>query len=216
MMSRKTGLFLLVLLLLLAVGAGLWLALRERGDPAPAPVGNQLATPETPASAPVPEPETNQVAAAPQPDPLPNIAGRTETVSCRQGECAWQRILRFERVRTVPQGDLRRIVSRRGFSGDDAQPSDVNWEEGEETSYVFCSRERPAHAFPGGDGSGLIIHYLDLFDLAGYQYGSAMLYMRACHGRDFSEDMDLGALGYRRGTRNEQVENGSPEDMTRF
>jgi hypothetical protein len=41
--------------------------------------------------------------------------------------------------------------------------------------------------------------------------------MRFCHGRDGLSEADaLQSLGYRPGTRSEQVEDGSPETMTRF
>ena len=42
--------------------------------------------------------------------------------------------------------------------------------------------------------------------------------MRICHDAQFDGDGStlLRQLGYRPGTRNEQVEHGRPEDLTRF
>lgn len=161
--------------------------------------------------------------------PLPALAGQTFIAGCRQGECGWTRVLRFERVEMVPAGELRRLITHRGFSRDDeGTPSsrrraEVDWEPGARTSYVFCSVRRPAFAFedeldafPGGDGD-LIVHFLDMFNLAGYNTPSAATYMRACHGSDGLPGADeLRTLGYRPGTRNEQVENATLEDITRF
>ena len=44
------------------------------------------------------------------------------------------------------------------------------------------------------------------------------LYMRLCHGRDSlpAAAAMLRRLGYRPGTRSEQIENGDVETMTRF
>ena len=60
-------------------------------------------------------------------------------------------------------------------------------------------------------------HFLDLFDLAGYQEASARLYMRMCHGlAALPPPRRLRALGYRPGTRNEQAELASVEALARF
>ena len=60
-------------------------------------------------------------------------------------------------------------------------------------------------------------HFLDLFDLGGYQMGSAALYARFCHGRDgVPEAAVLRALGYAPGTRSEQVETADIAELTRF
>lgn len=159
-------------------------------------------------------------AAAAQP-PLPRLENRILLSGCRQGQCAWIRILSLTRAAAVPQGELRRIALRRGFSRhpDGALPANerrarIEWDAGTRTDYVFCSTARPAYAFQDEDGA-LVIHYLDLFDLGGYQTASGTLYMRFCHDRALSPRA-LRALGYRPGTRSEQVEDGAADDLTRF
>ena len=111
------------------------------------------------------------------PEPLPALDGQIVRSGCRQGECGWLQVVRLERAETHPQGELRRITVRRGTSlhpdGDlteDPEQAGIEWDEGERAEYAFCSRERPAYAFPGDDG-GWIVHFLDLFDSGGYQLG---------------------------------------------
>ena len=162
------------------------------------------------------------VAAAPA---MPALAGRVLLSGCRQGECAWLRVARVESVRANAHGELRRLVGRRGTSryGDGDPPRAygarvrIDWERRDRSDYAFCSRERPAYAFPS-DGGGYIIHYLDLFDLAGYQTASATMYMRICHGRGFNPGnaVPLRRLGYRPGTRSEQIEDARPASLAEF
>lgn len=159
--------------------------------------------------------------AAPSPPPLPTLENRVLLAGCRQGECRWIRILGLSRVSSVPQGELRRVSLRSGTSlypngriPRDARSAHIAWEAGMRTDYAFCSTARPAYAFQTEAGE-LVTHYLDLYNLAGYQTSSATLYMRVCHDRAPSP-RTLRALGYRPGTRSEQVENGSGEDLTRF
>lgn len=150
-------------------------------------------------------------------------AGQLILSGCRQGECAWLRVLRVEPAGRVPQGALVRMRVRRGSSthlGGNLpnRPSEarIEWEPGEGVSYAFCSVRRPAFAF-ARSGEGLLVHFLDLFDLGGYQEASARLYMRLCHGRDaVPGPAVLRRLGYRPGMRSEQVEDATPETMTRF
>jgi hypothetical protein len=150
-------------------------------------------------------------------------AGQVIQSGCRQGECAWLRLVRVEKVEARPEGELRRIVARRGRSVhlDGELPSGpsnaaIEWEEKDGAQYVFCSTRRPAFAFPG-EGGGLIVHFLDLFDLGGYQMASASLYMRFCHDdAGLPDEEKLRSLGYASGTRSEQVESAGPEAMTRF
>jgi hypothetical protein len=150
-------------------------------------------------------------------------ADRVLQGGCRQGECSWLRVARIERVRGNAEGELRRVTGRRGTSRYGGEPPrawrahlGVAWEPQERAEYAFCSRRRPAYAFPGGDG--YILHYLDLFDLAGYQMASARMYMRICHDRDFDPERlaPLRRLGYRPGTRSEQVEDAAPERLADF
>jgi hypothetical protein len=156
--------------------------------------------------------------------PVHGLDGRVLLASCRQGECAWLHVSRVERVSGDRHGELRRLVGRSGTTthGMADPPSRysrrlrVAWEDEDRSDYVFCSREQPAYAFPD-EGGRHIAHYLDLFDLAGYQYASATLYLRVCHDRALSFDAAaLRRLGYRPGTRSEQVENARPEELANF
>lgn len=166
------------------------------------------------------QPRFKIVEMPPPPPAPPELAGQVLLAGCRQGECGWVRIVRLENVADSSHGVLRRIILRRGNStesGDAPAPADIGWEPADRADYVFCSTERPAYAFPGDDGRYLI-HYLDLFALAGYNISSAGLYVRFCHGQEFDSENEksIRALGYRPGTRNEQVEDARPEDMAAF
>ena len=153
---------------------------------------------------------------------LPELTGRVIRVGCRQSECAWMRVVRLERVADRADGELRRLVARPGRSlyRWDAEPTEAwsdtetEWAPSDASSYAFCSTRRPAYAFPGEDGR-LILHRLDLFELAGYDTASAEMYMRVCHDRDFPHENSaaLEALGYRPGTASGQEEGVRPEDI---
>jgi hypothetical protein len=158
------------------------------------------------------------------------LAGEIVRAGCRQGQCSWLRIIAADPVGTPDEGELRRITVRRGVSlhqGGGDFPTDpagvaIEWEEKDQAEYAFCSVRRPAYAFPGDDG-GLVVHFLDLFQLSGYQYPSAALYMAFCHRRlgtgraaEPAEPEALRALGYKPGTRSEQIEAEGPDVMTRF
>lgn len=157
--------------------------------------------------------------------PIHGLDGRVLLAGCRQGGCSWRRVVRVERIDGNAHGELRRITSRDGSSeyGMAEPPSRysprlrIAWEAGDRSDYVFCSRERPAFAFRDSDGPGFITHFLDLYQLFGYQYSSAEIYMRACHGEGLPvSPASLRRLGYRPGTRSEQVEDRRPEDLLRF
>jgi hypothetical protein len=145
-------------------------------------------------------------------------------ISCRQGECIWSRPVSSMVVRSTPAGTLRKLVFIQGASlHGDNPPSRYNpsvrirWEKAPSTDYVFCSRSKPALAFAGD--RGWIAHALDPFNLGGYNRASAVIYLRACHGVDLNRrDIDkvLRSLGYRPGTRNEQVEISRPEQLFRL
>jgi len=153
--------------------------------------------------------------------PLPRLENKVLLAGCRQGECRWLRILALGRAASVPQGELRRVSLRSGTSlhpdgrtPRNARSARIGWEAGTRTDYVFCSTARPVYAFQNEAGE-LVTHYLDLYALGGYQLSSGNLYMRLCHDRGLTR-RTLRALGYRPGTRSEQVEHGAAEDLTRF
>lgn len=149
--------------------------------------------------------------------------GQVILTTCRQGECVWLRVLRVEAAGRVPQGALVRMTSRRGISihrdgnlPSGARGTRIEWEPGSWVGYAFCSLRRPAFAV-ARRGEGLLVHFLDLFGLAGYQDASGRLYMRLCHGRgDVPREAVLRRLGHRPGTRNDQVEHATLETMTGF
>ncbi|HEY0113863.1 MAG TPA: hypothetical protein VGB59_12050 [Allosphingosinicella sp.] len=142
---------------------------------------------------------------------------------CRQGQCRWLRVQSSESADPIEQGQLRKVVVRSGTSHhpDDNVPREpprkgIEWEDRDQTYYAFCSIHRPAFAFPDESG-GYVVHFLDLYDLAGYQSASADTYMRICHALDeVPEPEILRTIGYRPGTRSEQVEAADPQVMTRF
>jgi hypothetical protein len=151
------------------------------------------------------------------------LEGQILRTGCRQGECAWLKVRRVETVKSVRQGRLVRLTARAGTSihldgNIPAGPAHagIQWERADRADYAFCSTRRPAFAFPGNHG-GLIVHFLDLYDLGGYQMTSASLYMRLCHGRPgLPSAGSLRALGYRPGSRSDQVQAAGVEVMTRF
>jgi hypothetical protein len=155
--------------------------------------------------------------------PLPALAGKTILGGCRQGECGWLRIRTVEKVSAQPEGELRKMIVRRGTSHhpdggipEKASDARIEWDGADRPDYAFCSGSRPAYAFTDSDGT-LVVHFLDLFGLGGYQMGSGSLYMRLCHGFDgLPDEKKLRALGYVAGTRSEQIEARDPEVMTRF
>lgn len=173
--------------------------------------------------APAKGPQPPRAATAGEPA-LPALAGQVLQSGCRQGQCVWLRVARFETVSASSHGELRRLTARRGLSRyDDESPAtyspsvQVSWDARDASAYAYCSGERPAYAFADEEG-GLVLHYLDLFDLAGYQQSSATMYMRLCHDIPsfYGDAVLLRSLGYRPGTRNEQVEGGAPEDLALF
>jgi len=217
--SRLAALAAVATLSLIAAG---WSLLGRRGGDAPKAEERGRTEPlaVAPDRAPAGAPATADGGAG-----LPRLEGTVLAIGCRQGECRWARVARLERLTAGAQGELRRLVARRGSSlHRDDPPSawsadlPVEWEEGEASDYAFCSTARPAYAFPGETGEGLIIHYLDFHDLAGYQLASAGLYMRVCHGIGFvdGDEATLRRLGYRPGTRSGQIEGAVPEELTRF
>ena len=148
-------------------------------------------------------------------------AGPARLVYCHMGECSWSRKASNRVVRTTRAGTLRKYSAFDGISTFRDNPPAawsprirIRWPAHPSTDYVFCSRSQPALAFYS-DGQW-IAHALDLFDLYGYNTASAVIYLRACHGLDYSSrdiEKKLRALGYRPGTRSEQVEIKSPDQL---
>lgn len=154
-------------------------------------------------------------AAAPPAGPIPRL------VYCHMMECAWSKPVSNVAVRSTPRGTLRKVTAIQGTSVHrDAFPSNyhasvrIEWKKPAAVQYVLCSRSQPALAFRSG--KRWIAHALDLFDLGGYNTASAVIYLRACHGVDYDRgDIEkvLRDLGYRSGTRSEQVEIAKPEQL---
>jgi hypothetical protein len=155
------------------------------------------------------------LAAAAPAGPAPRL------VHCRMMECSWSKPISNVAVRSGPGGTLRRVTAVRGTSAyRDDPPSNyhpsirIDWEKRSSIDYVLCSPSQPALAFRSG--KRWIAHALDLFSLPGYHSASAIAYLRACHGVDYGrEDIDkvMRELGYRSGTRSDQVEIARPEQL---
>jgi hypothetical protein len=145
-------------------------------------------------------------------------------IQCRMMECSWSRPVANVAIRSTPAGTLRKVTAFRGTSVHREDPPSgfddsirIEWEKPAAVQYVYCSRSQPALAFRSGNR--WVAHALDLFDLPGYHTASAIGYLRACHGMDFDrEDIDeaMKALGYRPGTRSDQVEISQPEQLVRL
>ena len=149
-------------------------------------------------------------------------AAAPDLVQCRMMECVWSRPVSNSVIRSTSAGTLRKVTALRGTSAyRDEPPSGfdgsipIQWEKRASVHYVLCSTSRPALAFRSG--KRWVAHALDLFDVPGYHAASAIGYLRACHGAGHSrEDMDKAALndlGYRPGTRSDQVEIAEPEQL---
>jgi hypothetical protein len=152
---------------------------------------------------------------------LAAAAPAVELVQCRMMECSWSRPVSNVAIRSTSSGTLRKLTAFRGTSVyRDEPPSGfdesipIEWEKRPSAQYVLCSPSQPALAFRSG--KRWIAHALDLFDLPGYHIASATGYLRACHGVDYDRpDIDevIRGLGYRSGTRSEQVEISKPEQL---
>lgn len=143
----------------------------------------------------------------------PRLDGRILRVGCRQGECQWLRVRHAEVVKRVPGGRLVRVSGRLGSSyyGDMDAPTraaeaKIKWQARDESEYAFCSTRRPAIAFKD-EGHRFLVHFLDLFSVAGFMLPSATLYMRVCHDHEGEPgERVLRSMGYHPGTRNEQLD----------
>lgn len=142
-------------------------------------------------------------------------------VHCHMMECSWSKPVANVAVRSTPAGTLRKVTALRGTSAYRDEPPSryrpsirIAWEKAAAVDYVLCSRSQPAFAFRSG--KRWIAHALDLFNLGGYNTASAIAYLRACHGVDYDRadiDQVMRGLGYRPGTRSEQVEIARPEQL---
>lgn len=139
------------------------------------------------------------------------------------GECSWLREVSRTRIASNRDGTLIRYVTLDGTSRhpDDKYPTrfrrslHVRWERN--TSYVFCSKTRPAYVFASGlDGrSRWVAHLLDLYNLFGYNGSSAIIYLRACEriGPPQSLQEIARRRGYRAGTPSAQIILNKPTDI---
>lgn len=153
---------------------------------------------------------------------LPPFRGRTGRVvrlRCHMMECGWHQPTAIEAVRRGDGWVLQKVTARQGRSVHrDATPGryrrglPIDWEAAPSDHYVLCSRERPAAAFRSEDGTW-IVHQLNLFDLYGFAYSSAYIYLNACHGdpEALYDERRLRALGYRPGGETMQIELSAPE-----
>jgi len=154
--------------------------------------------------------------------------GPVKLIYCHMDECSWSRLVSNELVSSRRNEQLRKYVSLDGSSSHRggnypvrySKRVRIEWERKPAATYVLCSRKRPSIAFqdrwdPKSRGRWYA-HYLDLFSLAGYNTSSAVTYMHACHHIDFDFDdsgKGLRKLGYRPGTRSEQVDLNGPTDL---
>jgi hypothetical protein len=154
--------------------------------------------------------------------------GPVKLIYCHMDECSWSRLVSNEFISAHRDEKLRKYVTLDGSSDhrDGNYPVryskrvHIVWESKPVATYVLCSRKRPSIAFqdrfdPKGKGRWYA-HYLDLFSLAGYNTSSAVVYMDACHHIDFNfgdSGKALKKLGYRPGTRSEQVNLSGPTDL---
>lgn len=146
---------------------------------------------------------------------------------CRQDVCSWEKLLAVRTIRNTALGTLKveetyqgTMMSRDGnYSDTYSKALPIEWEKAPVQTYVFCSTAQPSTAFKdrweGGSGRW-IGHLLNLYETYGYNTPSAQTYMRVCHGIDFNRrDINkvLARLGYRPGTRDEQVDLARPTDL---
>jgi hypothetical protein len=143
-------------------------------------------------------------------------------------ECGWYQLLSTATARQGEGWRLLRISARRGVSahrprrgGDSRYPErysrrvGINWDAEPREHWVLCSRAAPAALFRSDDGTW-IAHRLDFFDMAGFTYSSAYIYLDACHGlgREALEDQArLRRLGYTASGSTQQLELSRPEEI---
>lgn len=151
--------------------------------------------------------------------------GNVVMLRCHMSECGWQQLLSREIVRRGDGYVLHRLSVRRGTSvhrpnrrGRPTFPRGygravpIAWERAASETHVLCSRASPAVVFRS-DGR-TIAHRLNFFDMYGFAYSSAYIYLNACHGlgREALEDESrLRRLGYAATGETEQIELSAPE-----
>ena len=169
---------------------------------------------------------TQETSAAPealQSAPVDPYSGAKIT-GCRQSTCMWEKVLEIRTIKTVPNGILKVEDSYQGsmlaqgadFPTEYSAKLPIEWDRVQ--TYVFCSKQQPSTAFKdrGTKNGRWIGHLLDPFEPYGYNWGSAETYMRVCHNVDLGrQDIKkvMLRLGYRPGTRNEQVDLAKPTDL---
>ncbi|HEX8303014.1 hypothetical protein [Sphingomonas sp.] len=145
------------------------------------------------------------LALAPDPFPAPRTPTAVLQISCRQGECRWQKIQRIERMRGGNGEVLRKLTSRAGMSVHlngriPARYSPrlrIEWERAPKIEYVLYSKRRPTTIFGSAD-SEFVVTRLGLGDMAGYEYAGGTLYMQICHNIAPSRwtERQIQKLGY--------------------
>lgn len=159
------------------------------------------------------------------PAPAASPAGNVLMLRCHMSECGWQQLLSREVVRrgdgyvlhrlTVLHGTSVHRPTRRGrstFPSRYGRGVPIAWHQAASETYVLCSRAFPAVVFRS-DGRD-VAHRLNFFDMYGFAYSSAYIYLDACHGlgRDALEnEARLRRLGYSAIGETEQIELSSPQ-----
>lgn len=153
--------------------------------------------------------------------------GNVVMLRCHMSECGWQQLMSREVVRRGDGYVLHRLTVRRGTSvhrpdrrGRSTFPRGygrgvpVAWERAPSETYVLCSRASPAVIFRS-DGRH-IAHRLNFFDMYGFAYSSAYIYLNACHGlgrEALGDEARLRRLGYAATGETAQIELSAPEDI---
>jgi hypothetical protein len=161
------------------------------------------------------------LAAAPDPFPAPRTPTAVLQISCRQGQCVWQQLMKIERIRASNGEVVRKVTSRVGRSTHSVYgnpparaPKNTEWERGPGIDYVRCSKRRPATATYDAEDRDWRVTQFNLTDLGGYQYGAATLYMQVCHNVAPGKwrENRMGRLGYGK-TASDQSRYGTEREM---
>jgi hypothetical protein len=163
-----------------------------------------------------------QAAPAATPTPFAGRTGRVVRLRCHMMECGWHQPLSIETVRRGEGWELRKVTARNGRSVHRSRmPSryrrglQIDWDAAPRDHYVLCSRQAPAAMFRSDDGTW-IAHRLDFFDMYGFAYSSAYIYLNACHGlgpETLQSEARLRSLGYSASGETRQLELSAPEQI---